>query len=120
MKYFSNKELKCRCGACGCKGEINNYLAIWLDKIREAVKKPVKVTSGLRCPKHNAKEGGSRTSKHITGHAADIKVADLEPSLLALIARGCAPRNRRLGIGIYKSWIHVDIDARTKDYYWVK
>lgn len=118
MEYFKFDEFKCQCGKCGCTGEIDKTLQIWLDNIRAAVKKPVVVTSGIRCRQHNAAVGGSRTSQHISGHAADIKVKGIQPAILAIIARGCVPVGAH-GIGIYKSWIHVDIYGRRQDYYWV-
>jgi hypothetical protein len=43
-----------------------------LDPLREAFGKPIKVNSGYRCPKLNKAVGGSATSQHMTGQAADI------------------------------------------------
>ncbi len=45
-----------------------------LDLIREHLDKPVIVTSGYRSPTVNTGIGGSKTSDHMTGWAADIKV----------------------------------------------
>jgi len=44
-----------------------------LDPLREAYGKPIHVTSGYRCQKLNALVGGSPTSDHMTGCAADIQ-----------------------------------------------
>ncbi len=44
-----------------------------LDLVREHLDKPVIVTSGYRSPAVNAAIGGSKTSDHMTGWAADIK-----------------------------------------------
>ena len=46
-----------------------------LQPIREAWGKPIKVTSGYRCYKLNKAVGGSNTSVHMKGWAADIKPA---------------------------------------------
>ena len=43
-----------------------------LDPLREAYGKPITVTSGYRCPALNKAVGGSATSQHISGQAADI------------------------------------------------
>lgn len=44
-----------------------------LQPIRNAYGKPIKVTSGFRCRKLNQAVGGSATSAHLRGYAADIK-----------------------------------------------
>lgn len=43
-----------------------------LDPLREAYGKPIRVTSGYRCQALNKAVGGSKTSDHMTGRAADI------------------------------------------------
>ena len=45
-----------------------------LDPLREAYGKPIRVTSGYRCPKLNRLVGGSPNSQHMRGEAADIVV----------------------------------------------
>ena len=47
---------------------VNNLL----DPLREAWKSPIKVTSGYRCGVINRAVGGSSTSAHLYGCAADI------------------------------------------------
>jgi hypothetical protein len=47
-------------------------LANFLEVIRRIVGKPIIVTSGYRGPELNAVIGGSRTSAHMDGRAADI------------------------------------------------
>lgn len=43
-----------------------------LDPLREAYGKSILVTSGYRCPVLNKAVGGSATSQHMSGQAADI------------------------------------------------
>lgn len=43
-----------------------------LDPLRTAYGKPIRVNSGYRCPKLNKAVGGSATSQHVLGQAADI------------------------------------------------
>lgn len=119
MRHFKAEEFKCKCGACGCTGKISFQLTQWLDHVRDKLRKPVIVTSGRRCAEHNAKSGGSRTSQHLTGCAADIKVNGMTPEQLAIFALRLAPSHYKIGVGIYKSWIHIDAGGRTRDSLWV-
>lgn len=48
-------------------------LATDLDAIREAWGSAIIVTSGYRCPELNEAVGGSKTSAHVTGYAADLQ-----------------------------------------------
>lgn len=50
-----------------------------LQPLRDAVGVPVNVTSGYRSPVVNRAVGGSRTSQHVFGEAADIVVAGMSP-----------------------------------------
>lgn len=45
-----------------------------LEPVRLHFRKPVKITSGYRSPKLNKLAKGSKTSQHMTGEAADIKI----------------------------------------------
>lgn len=45
-----------------------------LQKVRNHYGKPVRVTSGYRCPQLNKRIGGSSTSQHMTGQAADFEI----------------------------------------------
>ena len=45
----------------------------FLNDLREAWGSPIKVTSGYRCPKLNSAVGGSKTSAHLKGNAADLQ-----------------------------------------------
>lgn len=61
-----------------------------MQTIRTKLGKAIKVTSGYRCVKHNAdpKVGGSRTSRHLYGIAADWRTNDrsVNPVALGIIA----------------------------------
>ena len=45
-----------------------------LDPLRAAYGQPISVTSGYRCPALNKAVGGSDTSAHMIGYAADLQV----------------------------------------------
>ena len=54
-----------------------------LQPVRDHYAKGVKVNSGFRHPEVNAKVGGSRTSDHCTGMAADIEIPGVANADLA-------------------------------------
>lgn len=76
MSYFSDDELRCKCG-CG-NLLFDDEVREKLDAIREAVGFPMPVTSGYRCPDHPieaAKEARGRpVGAHCSGKAVDIGV----------------------------------------------
>lgn len=45
-----------------------------LDPLHEKYGRPIHVSSGYRCPRLNKAVGGSQTSQHVKGEAADIYV----------------------------------------------
>jgi hypothetical protein len=82
MKYFTLKELT-RSATATAKGidntptpEVEKNLTLLvenvLDPLREIYGKPITVNSGYRCPELNKAVGGSKTSDHVKGFAADI------------------------------------------------
>lgn len=54
-----------------------------LQPVREHYQKGVKVNSGYRAPEINAKVGGSKTSDHCKGQAADIEIPGVANAELA-------------------------------------
>ena len=112
--YFDLKEFECKCKDKNCEGKIpqlrmNPTLIQSLNRIREELGKPIRVTSGFRCAAHNAAVGGVPHSKHRTGTAADIVCDDLK-KLEELVE--AEPEIK--GIGIAKSFIHVDVRPGTR------
>lgn len=78
VKYFKKSEFKCQCGGKYCNGypaDISPKLIDILEELRVYFGKPITITSGLRCKKHNAAVGGVSNSQHQYGKAADIYIA---------------------------------------------
>lgn len=85
MKYFTYEELTRSETAIrrdidnspskAVKARLSALVEHILDPIREHYGKPVIVTSGYRCPELNRAIGGSTTSDHCAGAAADFTVA---------------------------------------------
>lgn len=111
-RHFSRKEFACSC--CG-EAVINPQLLIGLELLREYVGKPIVVTCGYRCPRHNAEVGGVENSYHTKGMAADIYVVGLTPFELAGQAAR-VPLFLNGGIGIYPSrgFVHVDVGRKRR------
>lgn len=81
---FERYEFAC---PCGCTAQmIDPELVQKMQTIRTKLGKAIKVTSGYRCVKHNAdpKVGGSRTSRHLYGIAADWRTKDRSVNPVAL------------------------------------
>lgn len=83
-----------------------------LQRVRDHYKRGVKVNSGYRAPDVNAKVGGSRTSDHCMGQAADIEIPGVPNADLAeWIRDNCEFRQLILEFytpGIPDSgWVHV-------------
>lgn len=113
-KYFSRNEFACK---DGCKKDDIDFAVVYdLTDIREAFGRPIKVTSGCRCEKHNAIEGGKPDSSHLTGKAVDIEcLTGVDRYLLLLLALN---RFHRIGIG--KTFIHLDHDlTKPEDVCWL-
>lgn len=86
---------------------VSPALAEVLEKIREHFGKPVVVSSGYRTESHNAKNGGAAYSQHKYGMAADIAISGVKPEAVAAYAEKLLPTSG--GIGVYKSFCHVDV-----------
>lgn len=80
IKYFKKSEFSCKCG-CGLNN-IDLRLVKILDEIREHYNKPIIITSGCRCSKHNKAVGGVQGSRHVLGKASDFYVQGISTSEL--------------------------------------
>jgi uncharacterized protein YcbK (DUF882 family) len=110
-KHFTRAELNCK---CGCRAPLRirlrlRRLARNLERMRRKLGHGMGITSGYRCPKHNAAVGGARDSQHMYGRAADLTVPSGRQAEYVLAAsRVAAFRNG--GIGVYPNGgVHVDI-----------
>lgn len=78
-----------------------------LQPLRDVVKKPLNISSGYRCPALNShhRVGGSKTSQHVKGEAADVWCATITPFELAkvIISKGFEFDQ----LGLYPSFIHL-------------
>ncbi len=83
-----------------------------LQPLREALKYPIHVNSGYRCPRTNASIGGASKSQHLTGHAADIEdFKNGNEYLLRKIVELKLPFDQIINEFGYK-WVHVSYDPK--------
>lgn len=95
--------------------KVDERLLTLLENIRNHVGKPVHLNSGYRSPEYNATlKNASPRSQHCNGKAADIWVEGVTPKQIANIAECYLGSSG--GIGIYKTFTHVDV--RTSSARW--
>ena len=114
-KNFKIKEFECK---CGCDMPLEVYeniikLASQLQFLRDYTGRPITINSAYRCPEHNAKVGGSKTSQHLLGKAADITIQSLKPIEVYALIEDLIDMGHMLqgGLGLYeeKGFVHYDI-----------
>ena len=102
--HFNRSEFECQCG-CGFNTVDVETIAI-LEDVRQHFMKPIQITSGCRCAKHNRSIGGAKKSKHIFGNAVDFQVASTDPETVYNYIDSKCPNI--YGLGLYSSWVHFD------------
>jgi len=108
-EHFDSSEFACKCG-CGFgthPGDVSSELIDLLERMREE-HGPIHITSGCRCKPYNSSVGGVSNSAHTRGTAADIRV---EGGLERRKLLDLAVMNWASGIGVAKTFIHVDVDS---------
>ena len=111
---FKVRELRCRDGSDTVM--VDETLTVVLQCIREHFGKAVTITSGYRTPAHNAKVGGAKSSQHLLGRAADIRVQGVSVEDVAAYTESLMPDWGGVGrypvkAGRATGWVHVDTRA---------
>ena len=89
-------------------------LALFLEDVRALLGKPIKINSAYLEPKVNASVGGSKTSQHCSGCAADIRVTGMTPDeVVRAIIKSDLPYDQV--IREFDSWTHISIPNRKED-----
>lgn len=102
-KNFSPREL-------ACKGsgliQIDANALDRLQRLRDALNRPLLITSAYRSESHNRRVGGAPGSYHLKGQAFDIRMENQDPQKFVTLARSVGFD----GIGLYpkQGFIHVD------------
>ena len=111
---FKVRELRCRDGSDTVM--VDETLTVVLQCVREHFGKPVTITSGYRTAAHNAAVGGAKSSQHLLGRAADIRVRGISVEDVAAYAESLMPDWGGVGrypvkAGRATGWVHVDTRA---------
>lgn len=127
MKYFTINEL-CKSKTAArkkidnaptedVKKKLKLLIELILDPLREAYGAPIIVDSAYRCPKLNRAVGGSSTSQHKTGEAADIRTVKDTPEenkkLYDLIKKLNLPFDQLINEYGF-NWVHVSYSPRNR------
>lgn len=105
--HFTIDEMACRCGSSKCNAvPMDMEFMQKLEGIRVELGHRMVINSASRCEMHNGKVGGSPTSQHLYGLAADIKCPSdaYKRRLIAL-----SEKHGMKGIGVYKHFVHLDL-----------
>lgn len=132
MKHFTFNELTksataARLGISNVPNEkekqaLSDLVDNILDPLREKWGAPIVVTSGFRCKKLNKAIGGSSTSQHMLGQAADIRTVSDKPEenykLLHTLLDSGLPFDQCISEYVdangYPDWIHVSYGPRNR------
>ena len=121
MKYFSFQEFERSETATRyaidnsmpetAKANVAVLVDMVLDPLREAWGRPIYVNSGYRCPELNKAVGGSKTSHHMRGMAADISTGNYvdNAKLFQLIQTLKLPFTLLIDESNF-AWVHVSLD----------
>lgn len=106
IKYFKKSEFRCKCG-CGAD-KMDEKLIRVADRVRGHFGKPITVSSGRRCSKHNANVGGVSNSRHLSGKAMDFCVSG--KSAAQVLAYVQKQSEIRYAYAIDGSYVHMDVN----------
>ncbi len=109
---FISSEFVCPC----CKSlQIDMRLIKGLEDLRSRIGKPLKITSGYRCPEHNKKVGGAQASEHVKGLAVDVALPKGITLEEMFKAASQVPQFANGGIGLYpqEGFVHLDVRGVT-------
>lgn len=100
--HFSAHEFRCKDGS---EHPIDPRLIEMLETVRTHFDAPITITSGYRSPRYNRKVGGARSSYHVKGMAADIRVSGVDPKDVFAF---CDRTFVNDGVGRYPTFTHID------------
>lgn len=107
LKYFKVSDFDCQ--ETG-ENEMDEEFLLKLDELRAVCGFPFIITSGYRSPKHSIEAAKASPGTHAQGIAADIRARNgAERHIIVKNAMAMGFN----GIGVAKSFIHVDVRTTT-------
>ena len=107
---FSKEEFECPC--CQVSKMDKDFMGK-LQVLRYVLERPMYINSGYRCERHNREVNGIPTSRHLIGIGADISTVGWTSADLYKVIKE-AQNLGFSGIGISKSFIHLDTRTTSK------
>jgi uncharacterized protein YcbK (DUF882 family) len=107
LRYFKLEEFDCTFTK---KNEMNPEFLLLLDELRDLSNFPFVITSGYRDPSHPEEAKKEKPGTHSKGIACDIRVNSGAQKYIILQN---AMKLKFTGIGIAKTFIHVDVRDTT-------
>ena len=99
------------------RGDVRDYivlLAQTLQKIRDRLGEPIRISSGYRCKELNDTIGGATSSDHLFGCAVDIQCSDNKKlfDLICEMAQKGEIRCRQIIDEYGYRWVHISINNK--------
>ncbi len=110
IRWFTKEEFACKCGKhCdGWPAQMDETLLRLADRVRAHFDAACLVSSGLRCPVHNANVGGAAASRHMQGKAMDFRIQG-KPAGEVLDYVRIQPETR-YAYAINGEYVHMDVN----------
>ncbi len=88
-----------------------------VDKLRNDIGLPIRITSSYRSDKYNKKVGGASKSQHKEFKALDIQCSGLSPSrVYHKLKKYRNEGDFEGGLGQYKTFTHIDVRGNNADW----
>lgn len=111
IEFFDREEFRCKCGGKYCNGflaEPQEKLIRVADRVRSHFGTRITVSSGVRCPTHNANVGGAANSRHKLGKAMDFTVSGFSAAMVLAYVQ--QQPEIRYAYAINSNYVHMDIE----------
>lgn len=108
---FNRDDFRCRCGACleNVMRPCTKIEVVYaMQRLRDSLGTPLKITCGVRCISHNKAEGGSPQSRHLPQYADAVDIFNTQSDFSKLLAE----RAWQCGFTVvrpYEAHIHLDM-----------
>lgn len=114
IRHFRREDFRCKCGGQYCGGfpaemeeKVVRIADGAVDHFGAEFDPALDMISGLRCPTHNANQGGVALSRHMTGKAIDLRIRGITAETLLEFIRG---QDIRYAYAINGTNVHLDVE----------
>mgnify|MGYP000583100622 CR=1 FL=1 len=93
---------------------VDEELVEKLQQLRDKLGVPLVINSAYRCPERNKQVDGADNSQHLYGKAADISLHTIPMDIIEI--KALAKKVGFNGIGLYNTFIHLDVRHRPAEW----